>query len=249
MRTLITVIFLIVVAGFAPEARAQAVDYPSRLTGTSAELLGPEESPRFAEALAVDKEVVWRIHVPDTYDPAKPAGLLVYISPSASGRIPSGWKSVMEAHNLIYIAATKSGNNIPPTRRLLFAVMAHIKADQTFELDPGRIYISGFSGGGRMASYVAALFPQVFTGGLYICGVEYATGAEPTPAFLARRHVLLTGQRDFNRNETKQRFEAMQEDGAAQVYLMDIPNFEHELPRARHLTKALTFLDTGVAPE
>lgn len=246
MRALIAIMFSVALFG---AGWAQDGAFPTKLMGTSAELLGPEESARFAEVLDVDKEVTWRVHVPETYDPEKPAGLLVYISPSASGRIPAGWKGVMAEHNLIYIAANKSGNKVNSTRRMLFALMARMKAGEAFELDPERIYISGFSGGGRMASYVAVLFPQTFTGGLYICGVEYGTLAEPTPAFLARRHVFLTGQRDFNRNETKKRFNAMRADGAGAVHLMDIPNFEHELPRARHLREALTFLDTGAAPE
>ncbi len=246
MRALLAVLFSLALLG---AGWAQTVEHPTRLKGTSAQLLRPEESARFAEALDVNKEVSWRVYVPEGYDPEKPAGLLVYISPSSSGRIPPAWKGVMDEENMIYIAAGKSGNKVNPTRRMLFALMARIKAGETFELDPTRIYVSGFSGGGRMASYVSALFPQIFTGGLYICGVEYATLAEPTPAFLARRHVFLTGQRDFNRDETKRRFGEMQADGAQAVHLMDIPNFEHELPRARHLREAISFLDTGAAPE
>ena len=248
MRRLIGILLSCVVFGFGLAA-AQDAEYPTRLSGTSAELLSAEDAAHFADALAVDKTVKWRVYVPETYDRAVPAGLLVYMSPSNSGRIPSGWKSVIEAQNLIYISADKSGNEINPTRRMLHALMARIKAGETFELDPARIYVSGFSGGGRMASYVTALFPQVFAGGLYICGVEYGSAAEPSEAFLARRHVFLTGHRDFNRDETKQRFEAMQADGAAAVHLMDIPRLGHELPRAEHLTEAIAFLDHGAVAE
>ena len=244
MRRFIAIVFSFVVLGFA-SGFAEDAEYPTRLSGTSEELLSADDAAHFADALAVDKTVKWKVYVPETYDPTVPAGLLVYMSPSNSGRIPSSWKRVIEAQNLIYIAADKSGNEINPTRRMLHALMARIKADETFELDPARMYISGFSGGGRMASTVMALFPQVFTGGLYICGVEYGAVGEPSEAFLARRHVLLTGHRDFNREETKQRFNAMQADGATALYLIDIPNFEHELPRARHLTEAIAFLDTG----
>lgn len=245
MRAFIAIMFSLVLLG---AAWAQSGEHPTRLMGTSAEVLGPEESARFAEALDVDKEVTWRVYVPESYDPSRPAGLLVYISPSSSGRIPPAWKGVMDEENMIYIAASKSGNKVNPTRRMLFALMARMKAGEMFELDPARIYVSGFSGGGRMASYVAALFPQIFTGGLYICGVEYATLAEPTPAFLARRHVLLTGHRDFNRDETKRRFHAMRDDGAEAVHLMDIRRFGHELPNSNHLSEAITFLDTGLGP-
>ena len=61
--------------------------------------------------------------------------------------------------------------------------------------------------------------------------------------------MFLTGHRDFNRDETKQRFEAMQADGAAAVHLMDIPRLGHELPRAEHLTEAIAFLDHGAVAE
>lgn len=236
--------FCLVMSGYV---WAQDSPRPTRLTGTSAQLLGGADAASFADNLPVNEEVVWQVYVPETYDASRPAGLLIYISPTPSGRMPSGWKDVMDEQNLIYMAANKSGNKVDTIARMLFALMAPKKLAETFELDPSRIYISGFSGGGRVASYAASLFPEVFTGGLYICGVEYATLAEPKPAFHERRHVLLTGHRDFNRQETRQRYEAMKAGGAAQVHLMDIPNFDHELPRTRHLTEAITFLDTGQA--
>ena len=39
-------------------------------------------------------------------------------------------------------------------------------------LDPARIYISGCSGGGRAASWVAMGYPDVFSGGLYMIGAD-----------------------------------------------------------------------------
>jgi len=234
---------LCLVMAFAGWAPSHAADRPKTLSGTTLGLLGAESATQFQEALAADEEVVWQTYVPKRYDPAKPAGLLVYISPSRSGRIPKGWKPAMDTKNLIYMGANQSGNTVNTPRRLLMAIMAQAKAKAVFAIDPTRIYLSGFSGGGRVASYVTSLFPEVFTGGIYICGVEYKTLSEPKRAFHNRPHVLITGRGDFNRDETRQRHQDMQAGGVESLLLLDIRNLGHSVPKSRHLAEAIRFLD------
>ena len=66
---------------------------------TIAELLGETSAKRYESIIASDETVEWEIFVPESYEPENPAGILVYISPSQTGRIPNEWKSLIDEHN------------------------------------------------------------------------------------------------------------------------------------------------------
>ena len=54
------------------------------------------------------------------------------------------------------------------------------QARRHFTIDPQRVYASGASGGGRMASEVAVLYADVYTGGFPLIGANgYRNIAEP----------------------------------------------------------------------
>ena len=42
-----------------------------------------------------------------------------------------------------------------------------------YSIDESRVYVGGASGGGRIASALAVLYPELFHGGLYIIGANY----------------------------------------------------------------------------
>ena len=88
MRRFIAIVFSFVVLGFA-SGFAEDAEYPTRLSGTSEELLSADDAAHFADALAVDKTVKWKVYVPETYDPT----CLLYTSPSPrdqrGSRMPS----------------------------------------------------------------------------------------------------------------------------------------------------------------
>ena len=92
---------------------------------------------------------------------------------------------------------------------------------RTYNIDPNRIYVSGISGGGRVASMLAMHYPDVFSDGIFVVGAEYweaieVTGkpgqlwkpmSRPQSKYLAMakergRYVLLTGDNDSNRRQT-----------------------------------------------
>ena len=139
---------------------------------TLPELVGAESASRFEGVIAPDEAIEWELYVPETYDPGNPAGLMVYISPSVAGKIPEQWKAVMAASNLIWIGANSSGNRTRVSRRATYAIFAPTVVARHYRVDASRVYVSGFSGGGRVASMVAPQYPQIFKGAIFICGVE-----------------------------------------------------------------------------
>lgn len=210
---------------------------------TLGELLGEDAAARYDKIIKPDEALDWEVYLP-TPDPDKLPGVLVYISPVASGSIPSHWRGVMDELNMIYIAADDSGNKVRTIERMVKAVMAVQALGKRFAFDPDSIFVSGFSGGGRVASRVATQYPGAFSGALYICGVD-PLEAKHTPDIqraMQSRFVFLTGSRDFNRSETRTVFKRYNEAGAQDTKLMVIPGMAHDLPSTEAMTEALGFL-------
>lgn len=211
---------------------------------TPAELLGGQQADRFGKILAPDKPVSWQVYSPAA-DPQNSPGVLVYVSPMVTGMIDSRWREVMDAQNLIYIAANDMGNEVPTIRRMVMANLAVKALAQRYVFDAGRIYVSGFSGGGKVASLLATQYPQVFSGAIYICGVDFWK-EEQTPNIarvLENRFVFVTGSKDFNRMQSRRVQQRYIKAGAQHTRLIVVPGMGHKHPDAAYLTEALTFLD------
>ena len=215
------------------------------LTRTAAEMLDPSTLESMSDVLDADKTITWQVYVPDSYNPSNPAGLLVYISPTRQGRMPSGWQPVFDDENLIFISADQSGNRTPTKRRMLFAALAPYVVSSDFEVDPDRTYVSGFSGGGKVASIAAMNFANLFGGAIYICGAKFWTDVSPELLSKAKsnRYVFLTGGRDFNRTLTGDIYAEYERAGMANINLMSIPSMGHDTPGRTHFQEAIDYLD------
>ena len=106
---------------------------------TLAEVLGEERAAGLTAIAPPDRPVSWEVYVPSGYDPADPPGLLVYISPIQSGRIPENWERELESRNLIWVSANKSGNQVHVQRRALFAVIAPTLIGADYRIDRSRV--------------------------------------------------------------------------------------------------------------
>ncbi len=132
-------------------------------------------------------------------------GLLVYVMPGDSLRMPEDWPEVFAREGFIYVSALRSSNDASVQgRRLPLALHAveHVRA--RYPVDPERVYVGGFSGGARMAQWLATAWPDVFrgaalTGGSLQVG-EHTYGLPPRALALSflreRRLVFATGSDD-----------------------------------------------------
>jgi len=224
-------------------AEEQPKGTPFEMEATLNELLGEQEAARYKDILAADKAISWDVYLPDT-DATDPPGVFVYVSPRNRGRMDNRWRASMDRHNLIYIGANHSGNRIPVNRRMVYALMALKLLGKHYLVDSQRISISGFSGGGRVASMLASQFPEVFTGAVYICGVNFwSEELKPRIEQLVKnRFVFLTGSKDFNRDETQNVYRQYLKAGAQYSKLMIIPGMTHQLADAEAMSEALEFL-------
>lgn len=206
------------------------------------------------------KKEGFQIYVPKTYDAAKPAGLFVWISPGDTGRMPQSWVDVLGKRNLIGIGPDRAGNDREIWYRVALALDAVHNMKKLYAIDPARIYVAGFSGGGRLASRVGLHYADVFTGGIYMGGCNFwrsipkpgpgkmhwprrfpkPSGTRYAAAKRTSRHVILVGGDDFNRPHSRGIFEQItKKDRFRWVTWMEMPGVGHTWPDGAWIAKAI----------
>ena len=70
-----------------------------------------------------------------------------------------------------------------------------------WRIDPGRVFITGLSAGGAMASVMLATYPEVFAGGAIIAGLPYGSASTIPEAFDRMRGHGLPSERELQPNE------------------------------------------------
>jgi len=146
-------------------------------------LISPLTAARFPERLAamgkaladqpIDlKDERFRIYVPRTA-PAAGYGVLVFIPPWDDDHIPAGWPEVLDSRGVIFVSGGKTGNDASPLgRREPLALLAAYNVIRRYKVDPRRVYVSGFSGGSRVASRLVVGYPDLFTGAFLDAGAD-----------------------------------------------------------------------------
>jgi predicted esterase len=206
-------------------------------------------------AVAAEK---FQIIVPTTFSTNVPWGLLVWISPGDSPDIPPDWETELAKQQVLFVGAYKSGNRRDVVERSGLALDAAFNMRQLYKIDPKRVCVGGFSGGGRVASMVGIAYPDVFTGSICVCGVNFYTDVasggnnwprsfNPDAAMLTqakgRRFILLTGEHDFNRDNTGDICRGgFEREGFTHVRYVEVPGLKHALPSAEVMGAALGFV-------
>lgn len=215
------------------------------LEATPGEILGAERAQLFMSVMPADEVIQWEVFVPDSYSPERPAGLLVYVSPSDSGKLPRGWRNLLSEHNLVWVAANASGNRVAVARRMAYAVFAPAVLGERYAVDEARVFLAGFSGGARVSGLLAAQYPSLYRGAIYIGGAEPWESETPT-ANLERmrdnRYVFLVGSEDANRAVARSVQSDYEAAGITASRTIVIRRTGHVLPGSRHMHSALEFL-------
>jgi len=270
----------IFMAALAPAAGALAADeartgaYQTSFTERSPLSAMDIQVPRFGGTMSALKasgkdndynlnDETFQVYVPQSYKPGDGWGLFVFDSPGARGNLHEPWRQVLEKHKLIWIGPDKAGNDRLPLTRFGLCIDAVHNMKKLYDIDPNRIYISGVSGGGRISSMLGVCYPDVFKGGIYICGCNYYreltapnTGGKvwhrsyaPIGSFLLQAkknvsHVLLTGETDPNREQTRENYEnGFKKDGFQRVTYIEVPGMGHQPPDAEWFEKGVVAME------
>lgn len=209
----------------------------------------------------------FEIYIPANYDGTEPFGLIVWISPGPHGAPPEHYRPILDKHKLLWIGANNSGNPRSFWHRAGLALDGLHHANQQFNLDPMRTYVSGLSGGGRCSSRIGLTYADLFAGAFPMIGVDYfkrlphpdstatklqfwgAAFNPPIPKILRKakrdcRFVLLTGETDGNRMQTLVTFEfGLKRAKFAHITYLEVPGMGHTLPPADWFEKGIAALD------
>eukprot|EP00913_Durusdinium_trenchii_P006303 g5915.t1 len=226
-----------------------------------------ENAPLSGITRVLSEEQMW-VRLPEGYDAGRPAGVMVWVSPTETWRLPPEFYPVLDELNLIACGFDRAGNfrktRDGSTHGIVDRLQLMLDALQTtrsvFSVDDARVYITGFSGGGRVSSIMLCTYPEVFRGAVPIVGLDgygpayvaegkYVPGRFPKPRgdrwklLTQRRMWALSGSEDFNLIEMRVRVEAMEKDGL-QVRLHSTPGHEHgDMPLEATVREAVVWVD------
>ena len=201
------------------------------------------------------------VFVPPTYKPNVPHGLFVWTGVT---EVPPTWLRVFGRHKLIFISANPVNGRIGFIRwRLPLDAVHNMK--NLYKIDEDRIYVSGFSAGGGVATYMVCGFPDVFRGGCFLMGgLFYTTHKnengryEPTLERLSpqwkgpldqikrdMRLVLMRAHGDtiYSPQEDRAQYEGLWLDGFERVDYIVVPGGGHNPPNASWFEKGIIALD------
>ncbi|MFT7559767.1 MAG: hypothetical protein ACI93R_001682 [Flavobacteriales bacterium] len=192
-----------------------------------------------------NEDLSWEVVFPRNLKKGEAKGILVYISPIDSGAMPPQWQEVIDKERLIWISANASGNKQNSARRVLLGLLAKHIASGYGPIDNSRNYISGFSGGGRVASMMMWEYPDSFDGAIFFSGVNKwkGNGKSFLSKLQKKRLVFLTGSRDFNEKDTKKAFSKYRRKGVTYATYLSILGHTHSLPAAKWFSLSIQYLD------
>jgi predicted esterase len=259
-----------VLALYAPAESAERLpqkpgSHTIQFTDSAVQSSGEEVKARLSAAedpkpFEIAKEK-FQLVIPQNYQPREAWGLFIWISASHAPSIPPEWHTVLAARKLLFVGAHQSGNPRDIFDRVRMAVDANVAMRSHYRIDERRVYVSGFSGGARVASMIGVAFADLFTGTIPFMGVNFYTelpaggGKEFGISYLPNeqvleiakkrcRFVLVTGEKDFNRINTRAAEEhGFRKEGFANVLCLEVPGLGHAMPPAQWLEQGLGFLD------
>ncbi len=213
----------------------------------------------------LDSETM-HVRLPRGYSARRPAGLVVWSSPSPRGAIPGAFGRALDELYLVCIGSDNTGNDrdVPDKFQIAFDAVATARA--RFHIDDRRIYIAGMSGGAKVASILAMCFPDVFAGAVPIVGFAcYSTldqswaphdrgyFAKPRGRLLTlareNRMALMGGPPDFNYREMTERAARLEADGFANIRFFSYPDMGHAMPTSGRFLEALAWVDKAARTE
>lgn len=240
---------LVVMAGLSmpsvaqDQAKTQTVSAASRLDHAFAAQGFGKDAARTPAGYDATKQR-YQIHVPKLVRRDRPAPLVLFISPSDQPSGLAAWQSVCDQGGVLFVSPFAAGNNVPAGQRIRVILDVLDDVRRHYRVDSEQTYLSGFSGGGRMACAIAFALPEYFGGVVPMCG----TNPPPGQAFLRHRLqdrlavALVTGATDFNRKENEAYMAPWLDDLGIQSRLWVVPKMGHAVAPAKTVEEVYAWL-------
>jgi predicted esterase len=191
----------------------------------------------------------YELYVPTDYNPKKSYPVVLFIN---AGGTPAGWsqwQSVFQQQDVIFASPYNAGNDcaMPKRVRIVMDVLDDLR--RNYRVDADRTYISGFSGGGRVACAIAFALPEYFGGVIPVC----AGGDLRDESWLRQRVIdrlsvaLVTGENDFNRGEVERFRGTMLPEMGVRTKVWIEPKMGHGIPGGERFAEVFRWLEDGAA--
>ncbi len=181
----------------------------------------------------------YAIYFPKKYDAKTPLALVFIFEPAARGKIGiEPFILAAETYNYILVCSNtlKNGstqNNISIANRLFDDVL------QNYAVDTSQLYISGFSGGARLASYFG-ISTGVFQG-VIACGASFTGTDKFIPPSNNFSYVGMVGDKDMNYQEMIKNKEWL--DKSRIVNTLFVSHEDHVWPKQSEMLRAFDWLE------
>ena len=169
----------------------------------------------------------------------KPSALVLFISPGDGPQGWTNWKTLCEKEGVLFASPFGAGNSTPagPRTRIILDVLDDIR--RQYAIDPDQTYLTGFSGGGRMACAIGFALPEYFGGVIPVCGTNPISG----PTYLRHRVeerlsvAFVTGEKDMNRKENEEYMYPWFQEIGVRSKLWVVPKMGHAVPSGEVMTE------------
>lgn len=190
----------------------------------------------------------YELYVPRGLKTGKPAGLIVFISPSGQPLGLNSFRKICDEKKLLFASPHQAGNDTPTQKRVRTVLDMLDDVRRQHAIDADRTYIGGFSGGGRIACAIGFSLPEYFGGVIPVC----AAGDLREESWLRRRVIdrvsvaHVTGDGDFNRFEVERFRGAMLASVGVRSKVWVAPQTGHAVPSGSTIDEAVRWLETGL---
>lgn len=219
------------------------VEKPTRLDWKFAAQGFGQKQDQLPPGYRSQEQKFW-LYVPPTYVKTKSWPLLVFISPSDAPLGWRHWQKVCIDNRMIFCAAYGAGNRTPAGKRLRIVLDMVDQVRRQYNVDPEQTYVTGFSGGGRIACTVAFSLPEYFGGVIPVCGTNPLNRLD----YLRHRTqdrlsvAFVTGEKDFNRDENEKLMHPILSGVGARTKLWVVKDLGHAIPKASVLAEVLDWM-------
>lgn len=188
------------------------------------------------------------------------SGVLVWVSPHASGAVPEQVVEAARPLNLLIVGLDHTGDTLDDIDRVQRVLDALASVRRAYRIDTSRVYAGGFGGGAEIAAVCVLAFPDTFMGALCVGGIGSHTPAPTgTPGLAwdadvedpdtARRRLIkdraigaIAGSVDFALPEMRAHATRLERDGLS-VRLDVVEGLAHAVPDAASLGRVLAWID------
>lgn len=157
-----------------------------------------------------DSSLSYTLYLPSKYSTEKQWPVIYFFEPAARGTLPlNKYKEIAENHRVVLICSNASRNGLHINESFRIAKNVFEDSQKKLNINRERIFLSGFSGGSRLAFTLSIHYPE--TKGVIGIGALSPVPGISIPDKLDVLYAGIVGVRDMNYQEHKKGVQILDE--------------------------------------